>query len=130
MPWLFLHFKDLILDLQTILLSDKCCLIIKAFGAFLYMGLAEREATSQCSEPKTLSALLAQPVAPSLLQQQPNKLQLWVNSKQEGHPGLQILGTGCLVIIHPSRCPEMLQSLSAIWCSMTSGGAESLKLFM
>lgn len=69
MPWLFLNFKDLILDSQTILLSDKCHLIIKAFGAFLYTGLAEREAMSLCSDPETVSALLVQPVALSSLLQ-------------------------------------------------------------
>lgn len=107
-PWLFSHFKDLILDSQTILLSDKCCLIIRAFGAFLYTGLAEREATSQCSDPETVSALLAQSVALSLLQQQPNKLQLWVNRSQQtgGTPRLADFG---------DRLPSYYSSIPLSW---------------
>ena len=67
MPRLFLHFKDLILDLQSHSASDECHLIIKAVSIFLLTSLAKRQAMSQCSNSEAVARLQVQPVASSQL---------------------------------------------------------------
>lgn len=63
----FLNFKELIRDLQSHSASNRCHLIMEAFGIFLFTGLAKRWAMSQHCNSEAVAPLQVQPPAPSQL---------------------------------------------------------------